>query len=186
MVAGAERRSGQRRDHHRGCGVALFLGACWWDARLQARQDALASAIADRQDDLARDLANQAEVLENTRFLRQQATSTEKTPKPFANMNLIGAELGGLYLSCSEVFPELGCADFRKADLREANLDSAYLSGATFKDADLHKANLTSADLNRADLRSANLGGTDFTDAEFRHAKLHHATLAQTRSAGAL
>jgi hypothetical protein len=56
-------------------GVALFLGACWWDARLQARQDALASAIAgrqddlakaiaDRQDELARDLANQAEVLE--------------------------------------------------------------------------------------------------------------------------
>ena len=50
-----------------------FFGACWWDARLQTRQDALASAIADRQDRLARDLANQAEVLENTRFVRQLA-----------------------------------------------------------------------------------------------------------------
>ena len=60
-------------------GVALFFGACWWDARLQARQDALASAIADRQDELARDLANHAEVLENTRFVRQIATSRGRT-----------------------------------------------------------------------------------------------------------
>jgi hypothetical protein len=39
-------------------GVALLFGAWWWDARMQALQDALASAIAARQDDLARDLAN--------------------------------------------------------------------------------------------------------------------------------
>jgi hypothetical protein len=41
-------------------GVLLLLGAFWWDAKLVARQDALATAIADRQDGLARDLANQA------------------------------------------------------------------------------------------------------------------------------
>jgi hypothetical protein len=32
----------------------LLFSAWWWDAKLGARQDALASAIADRQDDLAR------------------------------------------------------------------------------------------------------------------------------------
>src|SRR5512133_140101 len=55
-------------------GVLLLMGGWVWDARLQARQDALertiasrqddlAKSIADRQDSLARDLANQAEVL---------------------------------------------------------------------------------------------------------------------------
>ena len=63
---------------------------------IAARQDVLAKSIADRQDDLARDLANQAEVLENTRFVRQIATSKGKTPKPFASINLRGAQLGGL------------------------------------------------------------------------------------------
>ena len=84
-------------------GVALLFGAWWWDAKLVARQDALASAIAARQDDLARDLANQAEVLENTRFVRQIATSTGKTPKPFTSINLRGAEHGGLNLGCTNM-----------------------------------------------------------------------------------
>jgi uncharacterized protein YjbI with pentapeptide repeats len=88
---------------------------------MQARQDALASAIAARQDDLARDLANRAEVLENTRFVRQLATSNGKAPMPFANINLDGAELGGLSLGCSEG-RHVGCADFSKANLHEANL----------------------------------------------------------------
>jgi hypothetical protein len=80
-------------------GVLLLLGAVWWDTKLQARQDALetaiadrqdglAKAIADRQDRLAQDLAKQAEVLENTRFVRQIATSAGDTPKPFTSINL--------------------------------------------------------------------------------------------------
>jgi hypothetical protein len=100
-------------------GVALLFGAWWWDAKLQARQDALATAIADRQDglakaiadrqdDLAQDLANQAEVLENTRFVRQIATTKGRTPKPFASINLSGAELGGLSLPCTSVRHRVG------------------------------------------------------------------------------
>jgi predicted negative regulator of RcsB-dependent stress response len=54
-------------------GVLLLLGAMWWDTKLVDRQNDLAKAIADHQDDLAQDLANQAEVLENTRFVRQLA-----------------------------------------------------------------------------------------------------------------
>jgi hypothetical protein len=51
-----------------------------WDARL-----------ADRQDRLARELADRAEVLENTRFVRQVAIE-EAAVKPFGGLNLRGAE----------------------------------------------------------------------------------------------
>jgi uncharacterized protein YjbI with pentapeptide repeats len=180
-------------------GVVLFLGACWWDARLQARQDALASAIANRQDELAkaiadrqdglsRDLANQAEVLENTRFVRQIATSKGDTPKPFASINLSGAELGGLSLACTDLRRRLGCPDFLKADLHEANLDSTHLSGGDFREADLHNANLTSASLSGAQLSDANLDGVVtkegyaiFHDAELQGATLRHAQLGGSK-----
>jgi hypothetical protein len=45
-------------------------------------------------------------------------------------------------------------AYLRDADLRDANLSSAYLIGADLRDADLRDANLSSADL-----RDANLSG---------------------------
>jgi uncharacterized protein YjbI with pentapeptide repeats len=160
-------------------GVALFLGACWWDARLQARQDALASAIADRQDDLAQDLANHAEVLENTRLVRQIATSGGWRWKPFASINLGGAELGGLQLPC--VRRHVRCADFLKADLHEANLDRTALSGGSFEEADLHKATLNMAQLSDAHLLSANLDGVGGERASFDGADLGLASLVQAR-----
>jgi uncharacterized protein YjbI with pentapeptide repeats len=162
-------------------GVVLFLGACWWDARLQARQDALSSAIADRQDRLARDLANQAEVLENTRFVRSIATSKEEMPKPFASINLHGAELGGLSLGCN---PRtlLGCADFRKSDLQEANLTTAGFAGAGFWDADLRKANLTGTDFSSAFFKDANLDGAAAVQSPgFQRALLIRTTFVQAR-----
>jgi uncharacterized protein YjbI with pentapeptide repeats len=166
-------------------GVVLFLGACWWDARLQARQDALASAIADRQDRLARDLANQAEVLENTRFVRSIATSGGQRPKPFASINLGGAELGGLFLGCNNSRGG-GCADFSKADLQEANLTSALLRGAGFSEADLRKANLTGSDFSAALFIDANLDGVaTLRPVRFRDAKFFHATLVQAQLDGA-
>jgi uncharacterized protein YjbI with pentapeptide repeats len=154
-------------------GVVLFLGACWWDARLQARQDGL-----------SRDLANQAEVLENTRFVRSIATSKEDTPKPFASINLHGAELGGLNLGCS---PRtlLGCADFRKADLQEANLTTASFAGAGFWEADLRKANLTDTDFSSAFFKDANLdGAATVQSAGFQDALLVRTTFVQARLAG--
>jgi uncharacterized protein YjbI with pentapeptide repeats len=164
-------------------GVVLFLGACWWDARLQARQDALASAIADRQDRLARDLANQAEVLENTRFVRQIATSGGKSPKPFASINLRGAELGGLNLVCANGD---GCADFSKADLQEANLTSVLFAGAGFSEADLRKANLTDSDFRFALFSDADLGGVATArPAGFIGAKFFNTTLVEARLDGA-
>jgi uncharacterized protein YjbI with pentapeptide repeats len=163
-------------------GVALFLGACWWDARLQARQDALASAIAVRQDDLARDLANQAELLENTRFVRQVAMSGGWRWKPFAHMNLSGAELGGLNLQCVNWRTYIGCANFLGADLHEANFTDTTLRGAGLRQADLHKATLDEADLTNANLSEANLTGVAGKAlVRFRGANLYGATLFQAR-----
>lgn len=161
-------------------GVVLFLGACWWDAKLQARQDELASTIANRQDGLARDLANQAEVLENTRFVRQLATSDGGAPKPFASINLHGAELGGLNLECADTTHHRGCADFSQADLGEANLRSTRLGGADFIEADLHQATLDMAEFSGAILYSANLNGVTTgtsASAEFSRAQMHMVTL---------
>jgi uncharacterized protein YjbI with pentapeptide repeats len=108
---------------------------------------------------LARDLANQAEVLENTRFVRSIATSGGARPKPFASINLRGAELGGLNLGCTDMRRLDGCADFSNADLREANLTSTGLDGAILIHADLHKANLDMAGFDGALLYEANLTG---------------------------
>ena len=162
-------------------GVVLFLGACWWDARLQARQDAFASAIADRQDDLARDLANQAEVLENTRFVRQIATSDGDMTKPFASINLVGAQLEGLSLRCTDVKRHLGCANFSKADLHEANLDSTDLSGANFNRADLRKVSLHRVNLGYAELGGANLDGVSGESILFDWTALQRTSLVQAR-----
>jgi uncharacterized protein YjbI with pentapeptide repeats len=165
-------------------GVVLFLGACWWDARLEARQDALSSAIASRQDDLARDLANQAEVLENTRFVRSIATSTEATPKPFTGMNLGGAELAGLPLQCTDLKRHRGCADFSEADLSEANLARTDLGGAIIYHADVHQATLDGANFDGAILDRANLDGVVTrrnSSASFRGARLDGATLIHAR-----
>jgi uncharacterized protein YjbI with pentapeptide repeats len=165
-------------------GVLLLLGAFWWDAKLQARQDKLSSAIADRQDALARDLANQAEVLENTRFVRQIATSKGKTKKPFASINLRGAELGGLDLRCMNTVEHVGCADFTKADLGEADLRLTDLGGADFTEADLHEATLDKADFTSARFDRANLSGVVTTDrfsADFFLAHLYKATLVRAR-----
>src|SRR5215217_2679675 len=67
-------------------GALLLVVGMVWDARLVDRQNDLETLIANGQDDLARDLANQAEVLENTRFVRQVGMSGGWRWKPFANM----------------------------------------------------------------------------------------------------
>ena len=169
-------------------GVLLLFGAMWWDAKLVDRQNGLARSIADRQDVLAQDLAHQAEVLENIRFVRQVATSNGKAPKPFANINLEGAELGGLKLECTDAYG-VGCADFLGANLQEANLTETNLAGANLMHADLRRATLDVAGFSGARLDFANLsgvvstpdpavGGTSFWRAEMNRATLVGARLA--------
>jgi uncharacterized protein YjbI with pentapeptide repeats len=82
-------------------------------------------------------------VLENTRSSGRSPRPWEKTPKPFENINLSGAELGGLFLPCADLRHRVGGASFARADLHEANLRDTNLKGADFRDADLHNASLT-------------------------------------------
>jgi len=63
------------------------------------------------------------------------------------------------------------------ADLRGADLSSAYLNSADLTGADLRCANLRGADLNRADLSGANLRGANLTDADLDSADLRGANL---------
>ena len=178
-------------------GVALLLGVMVWDARLAdrqndlattiaERQDQLATTIAERQDQLAQDLANQAEVLENTRFVRQIATTKGNTPKTFAIINLSGAQLMGLSLPCTDVRQRVGCADFRDADLREANLTSTDLGGADLSLADLRKALLSDSDFSGAELLDADLsgvvpGGVHLGPSIFQGAHMRRTRLIQAR-----
>jgi uncharacterized protein YjbI with pentapeptide repeats len=166
-------------------GVALLFGAMVWDARLTDRQNDLANTIAERQDQLGQDLANQAEVLENTRFVRQIATTKGKTPKPFASINLSGAQLVGLSLPCTDVSHRVGCADFRNADLREANLRSTDLVRADLSYADLRWANLADSDFSGAELVDADLGNVASGPARFQGAHLRRTRLIQARLEGA-
>ena len=107
-----------------GVGIALLLGAFYWDDRLADRQDRLARQLANRQDLLAREQADRAEVLENTRFVRQLVIENAAA-KPLARLNLQHAELGGLDLACEGGQKQAAdCADLRGADLRGANLAS--------------------------------------------------------------
>jgi hypothetical protein len=76
-----------------------------------------------------------------------------------------------------EARANLGGADLRGADLRDAYLRGADLRGADLRDAYLGGADLRGADLRGADLRDAYLGGADLRDAYLRGADLRGADL---------
>ena len=61
---------------------------------------------------------------------------------------------------------DLRSADLRSAYLRGADLSSAYLRGADLSSADLRSANLSGADLSSAYLRSADLSSADLRSAK--------------------
>jgi hypothetical protein len=76
-------------------------------------------------------------------------------------------------------------ADLRSADLRSAYLSDANLYGADLRSANLYGADLRSADLRSADLRSADLRSAYLYGADLRSANLYGANLygADLRSA---
>lgn len=118
-----------------GVGIALLLGASYWDDQLADRQDRLARQLANRQDRLAHEQAHRAEVLENTRFIRQLVMENAAV-KPLASLNLQRAELGGLDLACEGGQKQAAdCADLTGANLAGANLADANLAGANLSGA---------------------------------------------------
>lgn len=130
---------------------------------------------------------NQAERLENLRFVRDRS-SAEYQPRPFRQFDLRGANLADL---------QLNGADFVQADLNSANLTGtdlsskaatsaqpgtpatpavmsymqgvnlchAVLAGTNLRYAYLVNANLTGVDLTFTQLRGAVLNGSDLSEA---------------------
>ena len=145
--------------------------------------------IAGRQDQLARDLETASEIQENVRFVRQVSIDNPAV-KPFRGLNLHGAALSGLDLSCKNIDLGTGCADLRDADLSDADLSDAKLTGAKLVFANLTGAfvafaNLTRANLGSADLAGALVVGADLTYAVLSGAELGGANLIGTDLTGA-
>ena len=65
----------------------------------------------------------------------------------------------------------LGHADLRYTDLRNANLEGVNLGGADLRDTDLRNADLGYANLGHADLRNANLEGVNLRYADLEGAR---------------
>jgi hypothetical protein len=156
--------------------VIGFGAAALWDSRLAERQNQLARDQTTASNKLARDLATTSEVQENIRFVRQVAIDNSAL-KPFRGLNLSGANLGGLDLSCEDAVPATHCADFENANLSGTNLDFMRLVGARLIRADLTGASLFKVKLTRADLRGAKLRGADLSSASLFHANLIGADL---------
>lgn len=150
-------------------GAVLLGAAVWFDDRRETR----AIAIASQQD-------NTAEMLENSRFVRQSVMDTNNL-KPFAGLYLKGASLNGLPLGCpagaKPRSPQDGCANFADADLQGAYLVNADLRGSYMPEANMAYAQLSDADMRDADLRGVNLHNALMTGADLRGADLRYAQL---------
>jgi hypothetical protein len=80
---------------------------------------------------------------------------------------------------------DLGNADLTNANLRDANLMGAKLTRANLRGADLGNANLTDANLRGADLREADLTHANLTSANLTNAALRGANLRDACLTGA-
>ena len=135
-----------------------------------------------------------AEMIENTRFVRDTARQSG-TLKPFLGFNLQGAILSGLPLWCDRATAPDSCADLRGANLMSAwlvgtRLAGADATGAVFDDAhlaqvDFNSANLSSTRMTAVDARGANLVSTNLHNADLNQALLNGAYLTSANLIGA-
>ena len=177
-----ERWSAWWRRHRdeviRSCMIALVAGVAAGAAVSVATARQI-EQLVDRQEQLSRERAQQAEVLENTRFVRDRVADSGGL-LPFTRLNLRGADLAGLPLGCDPSAGESRCATLIDADLVDADLTGSDLSGAN-----LFNADLTGADLSNASLIGANLIYTTLVDAALVNAHLEQAALISADLAGA-
>lgn len=131
--------------------AGIVLAAQYWSDQ----------GIAQRESVRDDGRAEQAELLENLRYVRDHAGETTDTGRMFRGMNLSGLDLS--YLD---------------------------LTGADFSGADLDNTKFNGADLSGARLDQASLDGTDFTcamlDGAYLDANLAHATFDRTSLWGSL
>lgn len=149
--------------------VLILIAGFVWDDRM-----------ADRSERAADRISADAEVLENTRYVRSLSSQSD-TPRPFGDMNLKGAILNGLDLSCDEPAPDF---DPLHPEAR-AYGNCAYLWAADLRGASLRATQFDGAILAYADLSDADLNFTDFTNAQFVGTKLRGASIDVANFAGA-
>jgi hypothetical protein len=102
----------------------------------------------------------QAERLENTRFVRQVSLASPDGAKPLEGLDLRGAGLAGLNLTDANLaYVDLTGADLTGADLTGANLFRSDLTDASLFNANLANTYLAEAKLTGADLSGADLAG---------------------------
>ena len=159
-------------------GAVLLVVAVYFDARNAQRAETIATNQFNEANRLAEEQNDQAEVLENTRFVREAAMSGASL-LPFQSIFLRGAKLAGLPLGCEgqNQAEQRACANLTGADLTGADLRGVNLSGANLTGADLTGADLWGANLSGADLWGANLSGADLLAADLPGAALFYADL---------
>lgn len=115
--------------------------------------------------------AEQAERLENLRFIRERSDEKLETPRPFNGMDLTGQNMAGLFLYDADIalaaLPDANLlrAILARADLSGTDLSGANLVGTDFTEAILDQAVLTGADLTEAMVDSASFEGANLSDA---------------------
>ncbi len=168
-------------------GIGVFVGlvslvlTLWQAENLQDR-DELFSSSQERQ----------AEVLENTRFVRD-IISSGASSRPFRELDLNDASLAGLAMGC-KVLPagevvmqgtgvgldKTPCSDFTEADLSQATLFNANLRGANLYGADFSNADLRATDLTRAVMYEVNASGANFQMARLDAASIGRANFSKS------
>ncbi|HEX6109245.1 MAG TPA: pentapeptide repeat-containing protein [Ktedonobacteraceae bacterium] len=111
--------------------------------------------------------------IENNLLGQTDPYSKQSQPPSFFKANLCGRDLSYRYLEQ---------ADFRGAQLENANFYMADLAGASLTGANLTGANLAGANLTGADLRNAILIGANLLVADLNGAILNGANLLRTHN----
>ncbi len=154
--------------------------------------------------DLEKRLADRQDRLENLRFVREHAAPELR--KPFRSLDLRGATLTGLDLTCAadkssqrlgkepqpgqaeagtdgpfaEDFESPQCADLEQADLTEAEMSFTRLTGADLQEVQAARSSLVGADLASSSLKEADLRDADLSGANLTNATLERARLIGT------
>jgi len=159
--------------------LSLAAGSGFWPADLRADHDPCPHLPGWIPDDLDRILEAHRNWMIELGFVKLGPDDPEPTEPPdpavLCRADLRDAELASAYLV--EV-------DFRKANLSGANLSGANMIAANLTGAILAGANLDDANLFLADLRNADLTGASLRDAHLVRTNLEGAKLDDADATG--
>jgi len=151
--------------------VALFISLVVFV--LQVRDEHQRGDLATRTQQAQ---AQDAQRLENLRFVRERAAASGQPIEDFSGFDLQCQDLSNL---------PLGPANFERADLRHADSFGISLVGGHLLGADLRGANMVNAALDQSHLLEVDFSGADLSKATLAGALLYGATLKNTVLEGA-